>query len=127
MRMSILDLLNEPAKRKAGLTYNKKENRFVITFDPDITKAEFLEAWTRFDDARKKITGKKHFKKQRAPTDASLLLGVHFFRLRGIPFKLIHEAYLNKEVPFYNGKYRFLTEFDLQKYYNRNKVKIKDI
>jgi hypothetical protein len=120
-------MLNQPKKRKTGLTYNEKDNRFVITFDSDISKAEFLEAWTRFEDARRKLTGKSHFTKRRPPKDIQLLLGVRFFKSFGATYKSIHEAYSNKQVPYYNGEYKFLTEFDLQKYYNRNIRKLKDI
>lgn len=116
----------KPNKRKAGLTYNDKENRFVITFDSDISKAEFLEEWTRFEKARKKLTGKTHFTKRRDVNNPQLLLGVRFFRSFGIPFRVIHEEYDNKNVPYYNGEYKFLTEFELKKYYDRNKEKLKD-
>lgn len=124
--MSILDRLNQPKKRKAGLTYNENEHRFVITFDPDISKAEFLDVWTRFDQARKKVTGKSRFKKVKPPNDIDLLLGVHFLRLLNIPYSRIHQAYKNKEVPHYNGNYHYLTEFELKTYYYRNVGKIKD-
>jgi hypothetical protein len=125
--MGILEYLNRPKKQKAGLTYNEKEHRFVITFDPDISKAEFMEVWSRFAEARKKTIGKSHVKKINQPKDIDLLLGIHFLRLFGITYKNIHQAYINKEVPHYNGNYHFLTEFDLQKYYKRNIGKIKDI
>jgi hypothetical protein len=75
----------------------------------------------------KKTIGKSHVKKINQPKDIDLLLGIHFLRLFGITYKNIHQAYINKEVPHYNGNYHFLTEFDLQKYYKRNIGKIKDI
>jgi hypothetical protein len=67
--MGILEYLNRPKKQKAGLTYNEKEHRFVITFDPDISKAEFMEVWSRFAEARKKTTGKSHVKKINQPKE----------------------------------------------------------
>lgn len=124
--MSILDELDKPKKRKVGLTYNEKEHRFVITFDPDITKDEFMVEWKRFDTARKKMAGKSRFTKSRPPKDIQLVLGVKFFRSFGIPFKVIHNEYSKGRVKSYSGSYEYDTEFELQKYYNRNKHKIKD-
>ncbi len=119
----------EPIKLrpKAGLTYNTQENRFVISFDSDASRTEILQQLKRFEDARKKISGQSHFKKQRLPNDVQLLLGVRFFRSFGLSFPVIHEIYSKDQVPYYNEEYRFLTEFDLAKYYNRNIEKIKDI
>lgn len=124
---SIFDRLHEPKRKKAGLTFNKNEGRFVITFDWDISKSELLEEWNRFTKVRHEITGKSRFNRKNEPSDVDLLLGIQFLRLCGAKWGAIHDAYMNKEVPHYKGKYGFDTEFDLQKYYNRNIDKVKDI
>jgi hypothetical protein len=105
--MSILDELDKPKKRKAGLTFNVEGERFAITFDPDISTAEFLEVWTRYDKARKKAIGYSRFRKSSPPKDIDLVLCVNILRQFGASFKQIHEAFVNKKVPYYEGDYRF--------------------
>ena len=128
MSMSILDDLDDyqppGQKRKVGMTFNAEQGRFVLTFDPDVSKTELLEAWGRFENARTLLSGKSYHKRTKPPRHIALLLGVRFFRSNGITFNLIHQAYSNKEVPYFNEEYPFDTEFDLKKYYDRNISKV---
>lgn len=128
MSMSILDDLDDyqppGQKRKVGLTFNEDEGRFVLTFAPDISKTELLEAWDRFENARTVLSGKSYRKKTKVPRHIALLLGVRFLRSNGITFNVIHQAYSNKEVPYFTEEYPFDTEFDLKKYYDRNISKV---
>ncbi len=107
------------------MDYDVEKQKFIISFGIDATKEEFLQAWDTFSDARAKVTGKKHYKRVKPPKDLVLLYGVYFLRKRKLTFKNIHEAYANDEIPYFDGEYPFLTEFDLQKYYNRNKKYLK--
>lgn len=125
--MSILDLINSPESgkdRKAGLTFDKTQERFAIAFDSDVSKAEVMEQWERFSKMRKELTGKTHTNKRRKVTNEELLLQVKFFKELGASYRQIHEAFLKNEVPYFKGDYSYDTEFDLKKYYERNISKI---
>ena len=111
--------------KKIGMHYDVEKQKFIISFDFDATKEEFLQAWDTFSEARTKVTGRKHYKRLKPPKDLVLLYGVDFLMKTNLTFKDIHEAYDNNQIPYFNGEYPFLTEFDLQKYYNRNKKHLK--
>lgn len=114
-----------PHNKKAGISYDNERKKFVLWFDFDVTKTELLNGWNLFNEVRKKVTGRAHYKSEKLPDDLVFLYGVHFLRKHHATFKQIHDAYMNNDMPYFGGEYHFLTEFDLQKYYDRNKKYLK--
>ncbi len=121
---SLLKMKPIPSQ-KVGFEFDPARKKFIIWFGINATKSDVLNEWEKFNKAREIVTGKKHYKKDKLPKDLALLGVVQFLRKKNLTFKQIHDVFANEENPYYDDSYHFPTEFELQKYYNRNKKYLK--
>ena len=112
--------LGHNIKRNGEMTFDPKQKKYILKFDFEITKSEFMEYWEMFARIRKTFVGE--LKVKRKPPENPELIYAIFKARKKHTFRRIFEMLSNGKLPSYSGSpNQFKSEDALERYYNKYK------
>ena len=113
--------LDKNITRKANLTFNSDTGKFLVEFDYDISREEFLELWKEFSYTRKNIGFRGKVSKRKPPESPELIYAI-FKARKDKTFKEIFELYEKGKLEGFAGSAKqYKDEESLERYYGKFK------